>query len=117
MPGDLGFVMEPLLGHTLVLGTARSDLDAHGPPEDDATTLAATGVDHGVRRAPYVTLYVWGGKAQYPPVNDFGFREREHCVATYCTGAELEYTITDRMWRWAPLAGWGFGFGYCPVRH
>ena len=97
VPGDLGFVMEPLLGHTLALGRPTLDM----PPNPQ-------GVDYGGRSQ---TLLVWGGKAQFPPVNEFGFRERERCIDTYCSGDELSYTLDDRLWRWDPLLG-DSGFGH-----
>ena len=97
VPGDLGFVMEPVMGHTLVLGRSS---DPH-KTEDSGS------IDMGSRSN---TLMIWGGKSQFPPVNEFGFRDRERCLEDYCENEKGRYTIDDRLWSWSPLAGeTGFG--------
>ena len=97
VPGDLGFVMEPLMGHTMVLGRSS----------DTQRNDQSGSVDAGSRSN---MLMIWGGKSQFPPVNEFGFRDREACLDDYCEDQQGKYTIVDRLWSWSPLAGeTGFG--------
>jgi hypothetical protein len=94
--GDLGFQLEPLAGHTVVLGRGEMGTKTI-PGQPDFAGMSNV-------------MMVFGGKYQTPPINEIGFRVSSMCVKDACTGSKRRFEVMNRLWRWEAQADrWTFG--------
>ena len=106
--GDLGFPPEPLVGHTMLLGSWAPS---------QGTSNRVNNVDYGTRASrefafPYSVRHsrltvtagtsdaiaIWGGKEQFPPTNAIGLRESSLCLSDGCTGAWRKFGLSNTLW-------------------